>query len=264
VRVSVKQMVLTIGLCALAFYLIRVIILPMQLAAWDESCKTNLRAIGLALQAYHSDYGCYPPAYTTDAVGKPMHSWRVLILPYTDEKALAREYRLDEPWNGPNNSRLSARMPAIYECPAHRRPGRSGYAVVVGPDTAFPGTSSVAASQILDGPMTALVVEVEGAGIPWLEPRDLKLPRSLAKNDLDYHDDEYWASKSAVRKKKVIEKDFDDLRRQGFAGVDHHPLGPNMLLSSLTVDWFRFGKLADYLRALLTIAGGEVLRIERF
>jgi len=37
---------------------------------------------GLALFNYHDDYGSYPPAYIADESGRPMHSWRVLILPY--------------------------------------------------------------------------------------------------------------------------------------------------------------------------------------
>ena len=39
---------------------------------------------------YHDEHGSFPPAYIADASGKPMHSWRVLILPYLDEKGLYR------------------------------------------------------------------------------------------------------------------------------------------------------------------------------
>src|SRR4051812_9073955 len=72
-------------------------------ASKRTQCKNNLKEIALALHNYHEAYGCFPPAYIADKDGRPMHSWRVLILPYLDEKPLYLKYRFDEPWNGPHN-----------------------------------------------------------------------------------------------------------------------------------------------------------------
>jgi len=52
------------------------------------TCTGNLKQIAAALQAYHQANGCFPPAYIADKNGKPMHSWRVLILPYLDRNDL--------------------------------------------------------------------------------------------------------------------------------------------------------------------------------
>ena len=221
---------------------------PIRVSALDRRCKANLQAIGLALQGYHSDYGCYPPAYTTDVTGRPMHSWRALVLPYVGEHALYRSYRLEEPWDGPNNARLSARMPAVYECPAHPHRGRSSYAVVVGPGTVFPPVPAcVSASQIKD-PRASLVVELGGAGIPWLEPRDLKLPERLV------------IPRGWDELKKAAEDDIDDLHRQGLADQPLHPHGINFLFSPVEVEaWWLFGREAgSMLRSMLTIDGGEL------
>ena len=62
----------------------------------------------MALQNYHQANGCFPPAYIADKNGKPMHSWRVLILPYLDRTILYKAYDFTEPWDGPNNKKLSA------------------------------------------------------------------------------------------------------------------------------------------------------------
>src|SRR4051812_12260530 len=53
-------------------------------AAYRNSCASKLKQIALALHTYADVYHALPPAYTVDAAGKPLHSWRTLILPYMD------------------------------------------------------------------------------------------------------------------------------------------------------------------------------------
>src|SRR5262245_52541441 len=64
-------------------------------AARRMQCGNHLKQIGLALQTYHDVYGSLPPAYIADASGKPLHSWRVLILPFLGERSLYEAYRFD-------------------------------------------------------------------------------------------------------------------------------------------------------------------------
>src|SRR5215469_2943912 len=120
--------------------------------ARKTQCAANLQRIGLAMQAYYNTYNSFPPAYVADAKGRPMHSWRALLLPYLD-KTLAIQYRLDEPWDGPHNRTLHARMPAVFRCPADRSPAANGvtnYVVVSGPGAIFDGTQCTKADEITD------------------------------------------------------------------------------------------------------------------
>lgn len=149
-------------------------------ASRKPQCKTHLKQIGLALHNYHDEFGCFPPAFVADDKGRPIHSWRVLILPWLDQKALYDEYLFDEPWDGPNNSRLAERMMEVYSCPRAEQkldsPERffTSYVAVVGSETAWPGTESISTSDIKDGTeTTVIVVEVTNSGIHWMEPRDL-------------------------------------------------------------------------------------------
>jgi hypothetical protein len=76
-----------------------------------------------------------------------MHSWRVLILPYMEELVLFQKYNLNEPWDGPNNRKLSARIPELYRCPnqhdgSNANALETNYFVVVGPETMYPGGGS--------------------------------------------------------------------------------------------------------------------------
>lgn len=177
------------------FYAVVILIIVVVPIAWnlllsqiqhirDQSrkpqCKTHLKQLGLAFHNYHDEYGCFPPAYVADAEGRPMHSWRVLLLPFLDRKPLYDEYCFDEPWDGPNNRKLADRMVGVYSCPqANAQEGSpeslfTSYVAVVGPETAFPGTASTSVSDMKDGTAnTLLLVEVTNSGIHWMEPRDL-------------------------------------------------------------------------------------------
>lgn len=140
-------------------------------------CRNNLKQIGLALLNYHDVYGSFPPAIIRNEDGKPMHSWRVLILPYLEQTVFYNAYRFDEPWDSPHNRTLAQYVPDVYLCPADQplRPAwRTNYVAIMGDETAWPTSGVRGRSEITDGlDETILVVEVAGSGIHWMEPRDL-------------------------------------------------------------------------------------------
>lgn len=138
-------------------------------------CKNNLKQIVLALHNYHDAYGSFPPAYIADKNGRPMHSWRVLLLPYLDQAQLYDKYRFNEPWNGPNNSIVAKTRLPVFCCPSDddSESAATSYLAVIGPNTAWPGERPVSIKGISDGTeKTAHIVEVADSGIGWAEPRD--------------------------------------------------------------------------------------------
>ncbi len=74
-------------------------------------CLNNMRQIVTALNAYAKDHGTYPTPIVTDAAGKPLYSWRVLILPQLGYQDLYNRFQLDQPWNSPTNFALFTEMP---------------------------------------------------------------------------------------------------------------------------------------------------------
>jgi prepilin-type processing-associated H-X9-DG protein len=147
-------------------------------AARRSQCKNNLKQIGLALHNYSATYGTFPPAFLADSDGKPMHSWRVLILPYLGEQSLYNEYNFSEPWDGPNNSRLLARMPGVYACPSDPASGpktNTSYAGAFGEHCVFRGTEPVGIKDIIDGASNTLLVGEVKASIPWMKPEDVDI-----------------------------------------------------------------------------------------
>ena len=154
-------------------------------AARKSQCKGGLFSLQFALQIYHETYGCFPPPYIADANGRPMHSWRVLILPFIDKVAIYNEYRFDEPWDGPNNRKLADRIVyweyySLFHCPSDEPasgkpdPLMTSYLAVVGPGMAWQDGKCMKLSDMTDGPETTLLlVEVANSGVHWMEPRDL-------------------------------------------------------------------------------------------
>lgn len=179
VRYSVAEAVVV----SLVFYVLLTIVAPGCVdgreAARRSQCCNNLKQITLALHNYYDRYGSFPPAYVADEDGQPMHSWRVLILPFVEREDLYRQYRFDEPWNGPNNSRLASARISTYYCPEQddaRASGCTSYLALVGPEAAWPGATASRMEDIRDGMSdTLLVVEVAHSGIHWMEPRDLEV-----------------------------------------------------------------------------------------
>ena len=88
---------------------------------------------------YHDHEKALPPAAVLGKDGRPLLSWRVLLLPYVEGQELYREFHLDEPWDSPHNIQLLERMPSAYE-PFKDSPfprGHTFYRVIVGPGSPF-------------------------------------------------------------------------------------------------------------------------------
>jgi hypothetical protein len=144
---------------------------------WRTGCKYNLRQIGIALENYHDKYRSFPPAYLADRNGVPMHSWRVLLLPFLDHQTAYDQYDFDEPWNSAKNRKVTSVPLGVYRCPADRSKNGSGtnYVAVIGTHTAWPAPHALSNRRGNSDVIT--VIETVDTGIEWAEPRDFALPQ---------------------------------------------------------------------------------------
>ncbi len=129
----------------------------------------------MAVASYADANGHFPPAYQLGPDERPWHSWRVLILPYIEGHDVYNAYTFDEPWDGPNNSRLAERMPKIYAFHGAHQTGRTttNYLAVVGERTMWPGAAWRTRGDAKGAGDTILLVENNGLNVHWMEPRDL-------------------------------------------------------------------------------------------
>jgi hypothetical protein len=146
-------------------------------AAGKAQSQNNLKVMAMGLMNYQDlNLGQLPAAAICDKNGKPLLSWRVVILPFIEQQNLYSQFKLDEPWDGPNNRRLLAQMPLIYRLPGDDAtpPDHTHYQVFVGNGAAFDRTRSHRVPQdFTDGiSRTILIVEAEKA-VPWTKPDDV-------------------------------------------------------------------------------------------
>jgi hypothetical protein len=162
----------------------------MQQTVATNRTLLNLQRITTALNEYAADYGSYPPPVTYDASGKPLHSWRVLLLPYLGEETLYSQLRLDEPWSASGNREaLAASRPNVFSDPADPAAATtfsSPYLLVTGGGTMFPAPnlpaaqpqSAIVVSDGLENTILVVYCPEVPSTLTWDQPYDFDAPGS--------------------------------------------------------------------------------------
>jgi len=145
-------------------------------AARQSQSLNNLKQLALAMHNYHDANGSFPAQATVDANGKPLLSWRVYLLPYIEQDALFKQFKLDEPWDSPNNKPLIAKMPELFASALEKKlpAGKTCYLVPNGKEAIFFGDQKTKIQQIADGTSNTIMI-VEAApesAVEWTKPTD--------------------------------------------------------------------------------------------
>ena len=186
---SWKSVVVVFFLTAAIILVAAALLLPnirnVRGGADTTHCKNNIKNIVLALHNYASNNGGqFPPAYTVDSNGKPLHSWRTLILAQLDQREMHDRVDFSKPWDDPVNAEVFKTAVRVYSCPSlANRDNTTTYQVIVSPSSCFPLPKSRNMSEITDGAgQTLLVVEMcsENA-VPWMSPQDTDEQTFLAQ-----------------------------------------------------------------------------------
>ena len=179
---------LTLALAVLCAMFLIALLLPAVASAPEATrriqCANQLKQLNLGLHNYQQANKCFPPAYTADTNGKPVHSWRALVMPFVEMRTIPFFYSFNEPWDGPHNTRWHEYdYPNTFFCPSDTTPGKpvvttTSYVAVVGQNAAWPGEKPMRFDELDrrgETANTVMLIEVANSGINWTEPRDLSL-----------------------------------------------------------------------------------------
>jgi hypothetical protein len=139
----------------------------------------NLKQLALACLDYEEAHGTFPPHAIYSRDGKPILSWRVMILPLIDEAELYHPFKLDEPWDSPHNAKLLDKMPKIYAAPSEAASNLTYYQAFYGPNTAFEGAHGTKVKDFTDGLAETILLIEAAEPVPWTKPQDLDYRRDL-------------------------------------------------------------------------------------
>jgi hypothetical protein len=133
----------------------------------------NLKQIMIAMHAFH-DVNNQFPRDITDKDGRPILSWRVAILPFLEQDALFKEFKLDEPWDSEHNKKLLTKMPVPYRVGIEPKDAtKTYYQGFSGPGTIFEPGKNIKIFDILDGTSNTLGVVEGGSPVEWTRPADI-------------------------------------------------------------------------------------------
>jgi hypothetical protein len=145
--------------------------------------ENNLKQILLALHNHESTYGRFP-SNSYDKDGKPLLSWRVHILPFIEQQPLYQAFKLDEPWDSPHNLPLSQTVVKVFTVPGRpAEPGHTYFRGFIGPKDVKPeyrpwliegDSKGVSIVNITDGTSNTIVVVEAADSVPWSKPDDLR------------------------------------------------------------------------------------------
>jgi hypothetical protein len=140
-------------------------------AAGRAMGANNLHQLALAMHSYADQHGHFPPFIKYGANGQPLWSWRVELLPYLDHQDMYLKLKQDEPWNGPNNSKVLAKMPDVFQMPGKPTVGTTYYQVFMGPGAPFTNNFRVRTgptfAQITDGASNTIMIAEARNPVRW-------------------------------------------------------------------------------------------------
>lgn len=123
------------------------------------------------LLLYHEEYGTFPPTKFQTKVGGPMHSWRVLLMPFTDRDFRERysKYNFSKPWNSPENLKALGSEPFSYF--TNNDDETTTNFLAIGKNDNWPSKKAYKSFRVEKGKDKFLLLEDSDSKIHWMEPK---------------------------------------------------------------------------------------------
>lgn len=146
-------------------------------AAKRTEAASNLRQIAIGFHNFHAANNGLPNSVYVSEYGKK-YSWRIAILPYIGEQEIYDQYRFNEEWNSPHNTRVTSRMPDFFRSDMDdTQTTSSSWYMLTGPKGALDTESSWHIQDLSnrDGTSKTIIAVEAKQNIHWAHPVDIAL-----------------------------------------------------------------------------------------
>jgi prepilin-type N-terminal cleavage/methylation domain-containing protein/prepilin-type processing-associated H-X9-DG protein len=116
---TLVELLVVIAIVGLLLSLLLPAVQSAREASRRTQCASQLRQLGVGLQAHHAARNSFPPG-GVERRGRRL-AWSVYLLPYIEQGALYRDFHLRSAFAAPENQRAASRAVAIYLCPSTAR-----------------------------------------------------------------------------------------------------------------------------------------------
>ena len=149
------ELLVVIAIIAILIGLLVPAVQQVRESASRIQCQNNLKQMGIALHAYHTERGSFPPGLVSrsSVVTDGDHTGFTYLLPYLEQQNLQRLYDFDVSWFAAANYRAVGTEVALFYCPSNRGGGSIDLTAVSARwNTPLPPTAAAHACSIGSGP----------------------------------------------------------------------------------------------------------------
>jgi RNA polymerase sigma factor (sigma-70 family) len=137
--------------------------------------QRDLQQVAAAILGYLVEHSELPTDILDPKTKKPLLSWRVAILPYMEQRALYKLFKLDEPWDSPANKQAASVWIKLYSATASPQKGvpygMTRVKRFTGPNTLHQPGQPID-GRIPDGRANTILLAEVGDPVPWAKPDD--------------------------------------------------------------------------------------------
>jgi prepilin-type N-terminal cleavage/methylation domain-containing protein/prepilin-type processing-associated H-X9-DG protein len=291
------ELLVVIAIIAILIGLLLPAVQKIREAANRMKCTNNLKQLGLAMHNHHDTVGYFPPSATSQVFEPgwaPTHGWGPFFLAYIEQDNLGKLYRWDKNWFDPLNQPVVSTQVKLMLCPS--APGNRMDQAPPSTNPAGPWQASPAdytpITRIAQGAINAGFVNYTPADINGMMVTNLKLgfadvldgtsntialaedagrPQRWRVGKLVAAQQANTAASWADRNNLIAPTGAkaDGSSRLGPCAMNctndnelysFHPTGVNALFGDGSVHFLRSSMDLSTLAALITKAGGEVLK----
>ena len=128
--------------------------------------------------------------YSHKRNGKPLLSWRVILLPFMGYEELAKKFNYDEPWDSEHNKKLLVEVPEEFLYLDIKEPGLTRVSIPSGKAMFYNPTGKFTGDGCRDGFKHTVLFYETADPVPWTKPTEPEIDIKSPHKSIFWHNSE--------------------------------------------------------------------------